>query len=212
MEPDEIARRFTRPDGRFRFARWARPVAPMVYGVAEASLPVLKGGVRVIADLAGQPVAETDPEAGFNNLLICVGAWSDLGVSAELETILPEIGALARRLEDEGAEQYRLFRFDSADGSDGGTEGGIVHCLTLMRLAGALAELPAELMALGHAVATALDWAPGALDDGLTRPGPTGAELRPDVLALLRAAYDPALPDAATDPAFAYRLAARIAA
>jgi hypothetical protein len=202
MSPDEVARCFTRPDGSFRFARWARPVAPMVYGVAEASLPVLKGGVAVVAGLAGQAFAETDPEAGFNNLLICVAGWSDLKAAPGLKTILPDIAPLADRLAAESAEQYRLFRFSP--------EGGIVHCLTLMRLSGALAQLPADLLALGNAVATALDWAPGALAEGITRPGPEGAELRPDLIALLRAAYHPALPDAATDPAFAYRLAARL--
>jgi len=36
--------------------------------------------------------------------------------------------------------------------------------------------------------------------------------LRPDIAALLRAAYDPILPDAAQDASHALRLAARIGA
>lgn len=204
MTPDEIAPLFTRPDGSFHFARWARPVAPMVYGVAAETLPLMKGGVRLIADLIGQPWAETDAEAGFNNLLICVAEWWELAGETELERILPEIGTLAAQLAEDEAEQYRLFRFDP--------EGGIRHCLTLMRISGALARMPADLIALGHAVATALDWAPGALAGGIMRSGAEGAELRPDLIALMKAAYDPALPAVATDPAFAYRLSARIMA
>lgn len=204
MTPEDIARRFTRPDGRFRFARWTRPVAPMVYGAGAASQPVLKAAVRLIAELAGMGFADRDPETGFNHHLVLVGDWSELTGVPELERILPGIGALGARLAAEDALVLRRFRHDPG--------GGIAGCLTLMRLAGALADLPADLLALGHAVEAVLDWAPGGLADGITRPGAGGAELRPELIALLRAAYDPRLPDASDDHSLALRLAARVAA
>jgi hypothetical protein len=204
MRPEDIARRFTLPDGSFRFARWARPVAPMVYGADAASMPVLKAGVRLIADLAGMGFADSDPETGFNHHLILVAAWDELAEAPEFERLVPGAAALAQRLQSEDTLVVRHFR--AAPG------GGIAGCLTLMRVAGALAELPADLLALGHAVETALAWAPGALADGITRRGASGAELRPELIALLRAAYDPRLPDASADASLALRLAARVAA
>jgi hypothetical protein len=204
MTPEDIARRFTRPDGRFRFARWSRPVVPMVYGADAASQPVLKAGMRLIADLAGMGFGARDPETGFNHHLILVADWRELTGVPELERLLPGSGALGRRLAADGAQVLRQFR--RAPG------GGIAGCLTLMRVAGPLAELPADLLALGHAVESALDWAPGALADGITRRGAAGAELRPELIALLRAAYDPRLPDASEDASLALRLAARVAA
>ena len=39
----EIAALFSRADGSYRFARWGRPIVPVVFGVDGATLAVVKG-------------------------------------------------------------------------------------------------------------------------------------------------------------------------
>ena len=41
MEPDAVARLFTRADGSYLFARWGRPIAPVVFGVEEETVRIL---------------------------------------------------------------------------------------------------------------------------------------------------------------------------
>lgn len=200
MDAEAIARLFTGPDGRFRFARWAVPVVPMVYGVAAESLPVLKGGYRLVAGFCHLPMQEPAPAVEPNNLAIYVCDWGELRGVPDLAQVFPDIEPLSRRLEAAEAGQYRAFRFAAG--------GGIDHCLTLVRLERAGGE-PADLAALRHAMGSSLTWAEGALDGGITEPGPQGPQIRADLLRLLRAAYDPVLPDTAADASFALRLAAR---
>jgi hypothetical protein len=199
MTPAAIQQYFTDPEGGFRFARWSCPLVPMIYGVAAPSLPVLKGALRLIADLTGHPLAEPAPDRAQNALTVFVADWAELRGVAELSALLPGLAALSHRLEAERAGRYRVFHFGAA--------GGIEHCLTLVRLGGTAP--PADLLALDLAVAGHLAWGAGALEEGVV--GADG-KLRADLIAVLRAAYDPALPAGSRDPALAYRLAARLAA
>ena len=66
MQPDEIEALFTRSDGLFAFARWGRPVAPVMFGVQDETLSVFKGALEAVMVLAGHQMAETDPELGSN--------------------------------------------------------------------------------------------------------------------------------------------------
>lgn len=66
LTPEEIQALFTRSDGSYGFARWGRPIAPIVFGVQEETLTVVKGAIEAVATLAGHPMAETDPELGSN--------------------------------------------------------------------------------------------------------------------------------------------------
>ena len=66
MNAEEVEAYFTRSEGGYKFARWARPMAPIVFGVDDATLPVVKGAVQAVAALAGIEVSETDPELGSN--------------------------------------------------------------------------------------------------------------------------------------------------
>ena len=38
MRADEVEALFTRADGQFAFARWGRPIAPVVFGVTDETL------------------------------------------------------------------------------------------------------------------------------------------------------------------------------
>ena len=61
MTPDEVAGFFARGSD-YLFARWGRPIAPVVFGVEDATLDVVKGALTAVTELARHPMVETDPE------------------------------------------------------------------------------------------------------------------------------------------------------
>jgi hypothetical protein len=204
MTPGEVAAHFTRSDGAYLFARWGRPVAPVVFGVSDGSLPVIKGAIEAVAALSGHPMAETDPELGANLMIFFIRDWADLAGIPDLGRLIPDLMPMIARLEGADANQYRIFRFDA--------RGGIRACFVFLRMDAHLEAVPAEALALSQAVQSWLLWS----DAAFTRASPLvrlpGGEamLRPETGALIRAAYDPVLPVAATDPAHALRLHARL--
>ncbi len=62
LTPDQIEAHFSRADGSYGFARWGRPIVPVVFGVEEATLQTVKGAIEAVVTLAGHKMAETDPE------------------------------------------------------------------------------------------------------------------------------------------------------
>ena len=52
MEHSDIAKYFIRSDGSYLFARWGRPIVPVVFGVDDATLSVLKGAIEAVVVLA----------------------------------------------------------------------------------------------------------------------------------------------------------------
>lgn len=208
MNPDDVVRCFTAPDpatpgGTYRFARWGRPIVPIVFGVDDATLAVIKGAVQAVVTLAGHRMAETDPELGANLWLFFLRDWDELADVPDLERLIGATGPLVARLQAEAAHHYRLFRFDG--------DGAIRACFSFVRIGGALADLPADALALHEAVQMILAWGVAAFADHppLAQAGGV-AVLRPEVAALIRAAYDPVLPAASQDPSHAMRLAARV--
>ncbi len=205
LTPDDVTRLFTRSDGSYLCARWGRPLAPVVFGVEDGTLPVIKGAIGAVAQLAGLEVAETDPELGANLMMFFFRDWEELLAVPDLDRLVPDLAALVARLSEAGATQYRVFRFDG--------DGAIRACFAFVRMDAAMADQSAEVLALGQAVQAALLWSDTAfaaesplalLPDG--RP-----VLRPEIALVLRAAHDPALPAAAQDPSHALRLFARAA-
>ncbi|QIR84274.1 hypothetical protein [Paracoccus sp. AK26] len=188
MTAEQIAALFTRPDGTFLCARWGRPVAPVIFGLADESLDIFRGAIRAGFAHARHPLADTDPDMGANLMLFFVRDWAELADVPDLDRLTDAPG-LPGRLADADADQYRMFRFDA--------DGGIRACLGFLRMSGPLAEShPAQLaeaLFMRCALTFARDIAPSA-----------------GVAALIRAAYDPVLPVAATDAAHALRLAARM--
>lgn len=203
MDPAEIEALFTAPDGAYRCARWGRPVAPVVFGVEDATLETVKGALAAVCGLAGVELAETDPELGANFMLFFVRDWDDLRGVPNLEKLVEGLAPLLDRLTEAGASQYRVFRFDAS--------GAIRACFAFQRVDAGVADLPAATVALNQAVQMMLTWAEGAFAErsALAMAGER-AVLRPEIAGLIRAAYDPVMPDVATDPAHALRLAARL--
>jgi hypothetical protein len=207
MTPDLVTSLFTRADGSFLFARWGRPLAPVVFGVADASLPVIKGGLEAVATLAGHGIAETDPELGSNFMVFFCLDWAELPDVPNLDRMIPDLGPLVARLQAADANQYRIFRFDPA--------GAIRACFVFLRMDDQLSAVPAEALALTQAAQSILLWSDTAFTDRspLARlPGGGALVLRPEIGGLIRAAYDPAIPAVSEDPALALRLYARMTA
>ena len=203
MGPGEIEALFTRGDGAYLFARWGRPIVPVVFGVEDASLAVFKGAIEAVVTLAGHRMAETDPELGANLMLFCFREWGELLEVRDLGRLVPELPALVGRLQAAGANQYRLFRFDA--------EGAIKACFVFLRMDEDLAAMPAETLALAQAVGVILLWSDRAFAAAspLARVGER-VILRPEIGAVIRAGYDRVLPAVARDSSHALRLAARV--
>ncbi|MEP1962147.1 hypothetical protein [Tateyamaria sp.] len=203
MTSDEIEALFTRESGEYAFARWGRPLAPVVFGVEEEPLGVIKGAIDAVCQLAGASVAETDPELGSNFIWFFCKDWSELPEVPNLDRLVPGLGPLVARLEAVEANQYRIFRFEET--------GAIKACFVFLRMDQYLSDLPAETLALNQAVQSMLLWSDLAFrtQSPLAVAGETTV-LRPDIAALIRAAYDPVMPGAAQDATHALRLAARV--
>lgn len=202
MTADEIERLFTRGDGRFLCARWGRPIVPVVFGVEAETLAVMKGAIEAMVALAGHRMAETDPELGANLMLFFFRDWAELPLVPNLDRLIPDLAPLCERLAAGGANQYRAFRFDA--------EGGIRAAFVFLRMDAHLAALPAEALALAQAAEAMLTWGEGAFAAASPLAEVAGRViLRPEIAALIRAAYDPVLPVMAQDASHALRLAAR---
>lgn len=203
MTPDAVRALFTRADGTYLFARWGRPIVPVVFGVDDATLATVKGAIEAVVTLAGHRMAETDPELGANLMVFFFRDWAELPQVPGLDRLVPDLGPLCDRLAAQGAAQYRFFRFDA--------QGAIRAAFVFLRMEGALADLPAEVLALNEAVQVILLWGEAAFAETspLARAGGT-VILRPEIAGLIRAAYDPVLPAVARDASHALRLAARL--
>jgi hypothetical protein len=204
MTGAEIEALFTRSDGSYLCARWGRPIVPVVFGVEEATLRIVKGAIEAVVVLAGHRMAETDPELGANFMMFFLRDWRELMEVPGLDRLIPELRDLVSRLEAAEANQYRVFRFDEA--------GGIKGCFAFVRMDAELEAVPAEVLALSQAVQAILLWSDRAFTDrsALARTDGGATILRPEVAGVIRAAYDPVMPVAARDPAHALRLAARL--
>ncbi|MDB2579554.1 hypothetical protein N9Y00_11110 [Tateyamaria sp.] len=203
MTADEIEVLFTRDSGNFAFSRWGRALAPVVFGVEDRTLSTVKGAIEAVCQLAGHEMAETDPELGSNFMLFFFNDWAELPKVPGLDRLVPDLGPLVARLQAADANQYRVFRFDGA--------GAIQACFVFLRMDKHLLKVPAQTLALSQVVQSMLLWSDLAFRERspLAVAGETTV-LRPDIAALIRAAYDPVLPAAADDPSHALRLSARI--
>ncbi|MBT8458611.1 MAG: hypothetical protein HKP37_03445 [Boseongicola sp.] len=204
MDMIDVEQMFTRADGAYLFARWGRPIVPVVFGVDDATLSVVKGAIEAVVVLAGHQMAETDPELGVNVMMFFFREWDELAETPDLDRLVPDLETLVARLKAADANQYRLFRFDEA--------GAIKAAFVFVRMDAEMSKVPAEDIALAQAAQTILLWS----DAAFREKGPLAqigeqVVLRPDISAVIRAGYDPVMPPVATDSSHALRLAARVA-
>ena len=206
MDAGAIAQLFTRADGSYLFARWGRPIVPVVFGVEDATVSILKGAIEAVVALAGHEMAETDPELGANLMIFFIRDWAELPETPNLGRLIPDLGPLVDRLQAAGANQYRSFRFDEA--------GAIQASFVFIRMDDAMADLPAETIALAQIVQIILLWSDTAFAGASPLAAAAGgaAVLKPEIADVIRAGYDPVMPVSAVDASHALRLAARVGA
>lgn len=200
----EIEALFTGSDGAFRFARWGRPVVPIVFGVDDATLSVIKGAVEAVVSLAGHKMAETDPELGANLMMFFFRDWSELLEVPGLDRMLPDLPGLIDRLSAADANQYRTFRVE--------TDGAIQAAFIFLRMDDSLAEMAAQTLALDQIIRVILLWSDRAFAERspLARLDNGKVILRPEIADVIRVAYDPVLLASASDASHALRMSARI--
>ena len=199
----QIENMFTN-DGRYIFARWNRPIAPVVFGTDEESLGVFKDAFATVASLGDMHLAETDPELGANFLVFLCSDWSEIKEVPNLNRLLANIDGLIEELDRTGANQYRSFAFDPT--------GAIKLCVLLLKYDDDMAQISAQALATSQMAQAMLMWSPSAF----LEKSPIGiiesnnmAIVRPAVAALIRAAYDKTMPDTAGETSHALRLEAR---
>jgi len=205
VTPEDVEAHFTRTDGSYHFARWGRAISPVLFGVDEASLKVLKGAIEAVVVLAGHKLSDVDPELGANLMMFFVRDWQELADTPNLEKMIPDLAGLVSRLRGADANQYRTFRFDDM--------GAIKACFVFLKMDDAMAAQSAESLALSQVVQAILMWSQAAFasKSPLARISGDGAIiLRPEIGELIRAAYDPVLPPVADDRSHAIRLFARM--
>jgi hypothetical protein len=203
MTPEDVQTYFTQSDGSYLFARWGRPIVPVVFGVEAETLSVIKGAIEAIVTLAHHKMAETDPELGANLMVFFFRDWAELPEVPGLDRLVPDLGPLCARLEQAGANQYRFFRFDP--------DGAIKAAFVFLRMDDHLNALAAEDLALSQAAQVICLWSDRAFATLSPLAQIDGhVILRPDVAALIRAGYGAHMPVVARDAAHALRLAARL--
>lgn len=203
MTPELVTKLFTRADDSYAFARWGRPIAPVLFGVEDETISVFKGALEAMCLMTGHTIAETDPELGANMMVFFVRNWQELLDTPNLDRLVAGLPDLVERLRGADANQYRIFSFDE--------QGGIRTCFIFLKMDDVMAEIPADTLCLGQVVQSFVLWSdaaflgtsPLALIDGQV------AVLKPEIAAVIKGAYDPTLPVSANDPSHAYRLAAR---
>ena len=202
MQAEAVAALFTRSDGSDLFARWGRPIVPVVFGVDDATLSVMKTAVQAVVALAGHDMEEVDAELGANLMMFFCRDWDELLGVPNLAQLVPGLDALLDRLVAADANQYRIFRFDPS--------GAIKAAFVFLRMDAHLSVVPAETLALSQAVQVIVLWSDLAFRETspLAMVGDL-AVLRIDIAGVIRAGYDPVMPRVALDASHALRLAAR---
>ncbi|MEM8790500.1 MAG: hypothetical protein AAGE80_02695 [Pseudomonadota bacterium] len=203
-ETDRVSALFTRSDESFRFARWGRALAPVVFGTNEEGIRIFEEALRSVAGLAGLKIDEIDAELGANFLVFFSRDWAELNEVPHLQKLIPDLSKLVTMLTASGANQYRIFGFDDT--------GAIKICITLLRYDADLQQVSAQTLAVSQSFQGLLLWS----DHAFTKESPIAliddgrCVVKPWYADVVRAAYDPVLPVAGSDPSLALRLAARL--
>lgn len=195
---------FTAKDGNYRFSRWGRSIAPVVFGIDDDTLSHLKDAMQSVVHITGGAFAETDPEFGANLMIFFCQDWDELDMVPNLDKMIPDFDILKTSLKRSGANQYRTFSFDDT--------GAIRVCIVLLRYDSAMADTTVQALGVGQMLQCILLWG----DDAFDAETPIGilpqnglCLVKPEYAAVIRAAYDPALPPSSTEKSHALRLSAR---
>jgi len=194
---------FTQDDS-YRFARWGRPIVPVVFGVDDETLSHLKDGIAQTVGVTGGVLGETDPELGANFMWFFCQNWDVLKSIPNLEKLFPDFNGTIDNLQRTGANQYRRFAFDD--------DGGIQLCVVLLRMDKQLADMSIQTLATSETLQSLLVWG----DQAFAKTSPIAVVkengiciVKPDFAAVVRASYADTMPVVSDDASHALRLAAR---
>ncbi len=195
---------FTTTDGAYRFSRWGRPIAPVIFGTDDETLDHLKDAMAATIAIAGMEFIDTDPELGSNLMIFICQEWDELDMVPNLDQMIPDLDILKGSLKRSKANQYRNFSFDD--------NGAIRSCIVLLRYDEVMSRTPIQTLGVGQMVQCMLVWGDEAFEDDspiavLSKSGV--CVVKPSYAAVIHAAYDPVMPPSATDNAHALRVAAR---
>ena len=195
---------FTSPDQRYHFARWGRPIAPVVFGVGDENLPHLKDAIAMTVGISGGMLVDTDPELGANFMWFFCRDWDEMLVIPDLDKLIPNFVNLITELQEKNATRYRSSGFEK--------NGAIQLCVVLIRVDAATERMSLQTLGTSETFQSLLTFGENAFD--VHSPIATIKVnnlciVKPEYAAVVRAAYDPALPAASNDPAHALRVSAR---
>ncbi len=204
LRADRVGKLFQTEEGDFRFARWGRSIAPVVFGMDDTMLDPLKDAMSAVAGIAGLQFSETDPELGANFMIFVCRNWDELALVPDLDKLVPNFSDIMAALKNADASQYRTFFFDD--------DGAIQMCVSLLRFGDEMAGMSVQALGTAQMLQAILLWGAHAFDHESPIafvPETSACVVKPGYAALLRAAYDRALPRASRDASLALRLAAR---
>jgi hypothetical protein len=205
LSVDAVTDLFTRKDGEYKFARWGRPIAPVVFGVDDETLLHLKDAIAQTVAITGGTLVETDPELGANFMWFFCTEWDEVACVPDLEKLVPNLQDLVGNLNRKNVNEHRMFIFDA--------DGAIKMCLLFLRMKDEVADIPVRTLATGETLQSLLVWD----EDAFKSESPIAVIkengiciVKPNYAALVRAAYDPILPASALDGSHALRLHPRM--
>lgn len=204
LDAAHVEKLFSPKQGAYHFARWGRPIAPVIFGVDDTTLTHLKSAVATTIGLTGGQIVETDPELGANFMWFFCKDWDEILTVPDLDRLVPNLAELVKHLNDTNSLRHRSFAFDA--------EGGIKLCILMMRVTEQVASVSPHILATGETFQCLALFTPNAFHDH--SPIAVIQEnnmclAKPNYAALIRAAYDPVMPVSSTDASHALRLAAR---
>lgn len=198
---EAVERLFTRSGGDYMFARWGRPIAPVVFGVEDDTLGCLKDAIAQTVAVTGGTLAETDPELGANFMWFFCTEWDEVADVPDLEKLVPDLQSLVADLYQKNVNEHRMFIFDG--------DGAIKMCLLFIRMKGDIVDMPVQVLGTGETLQSLLTWA----EDAFNRQSPIAVIkengiciVKPHFAALVRGAYDPLMPPSTSDASHALRL------
>ncbi len=204
LSEQEIKDLFTREDGSYQFARWGRPVAPVVFGVNDEILSALKVAIKSTTGITGRSLAETDPEMGTNFMWLFIREWSELENVPDLDKLIPNLGEKMKAMEAANSFSYRYFTFDENN--------AIKFCCNIIRPVDEYAQRPVSVIGATETLLSTLMFGPKAFakeSPMAVLPDKNVVLVKPKYAAVIRAAYEANMPDTADDPSHALRIKAR---
>ena len=202
---NNLVRSFFLRDGRYHFSRWSKSLSPVIFGVDDKSLVAMKLAFSDVLALTTLKLSDFDPDLGANLLMFFCSKWDELNIIPNLNKLIPNLSELLETLNQNKGNQYRTFSFS--------TDGSINFVVVLLRYDIELSSVSVQTLAVSQMFQSVLLWSPEAFkaDSPIAVIKETNrCVVKPFYAALLKAAYDPVLPNYSVDEIHAMRLEARI--